>query len=182
MEIQNAAKGLEVKKMKTKLRSIVTWSVVGIALLFLIASVDAIDVSVGTSNSTFLKLQKDIEEVPYETFEYVTDVFDCSNMAGMLTDHLDDAGYDAELVIVHSKVDRTCYHTFVIVDRKVIIEPTYKLITFSEMEYGDYNTDSIDWYMETWDIVGIYTNKEDAAKNSRWNIYQFDSTLKDLRL
>ena len=171
--------------MKTKLRSIVTWCVVGVALLFLIvsadaiditqmidhglliASADAIDISAVTSNSAFLKLQKDIEEVPYETFEYATDVFDCSNMAGMLTDHLDDSGYNAELVIVHSKVDRKCYHTFVIVDRKVIIEPTHKLITFSEMEYGDYNTDSIDWYMETWDIVGIYTNKEDAAKNSR---------------
>ena len=132
-----------------------------------------------TAHTPFQQLEEDVNAVSYSIGEYVNDRFDCSNMAGLMVDELDTKGYNAEMVLVHSKLDKNCRHTFVIVDREVIIEPTRKLITFAEGRYGNYN--SIDWYVATWNIIGVYTDKEAAAKYSQWGIVEFNTIYRDLK-
>ncbi|GAH24994.1 unnamed protein product [marine sediment metagenome] len=130
------------------------------------------------------QLKMDIENVSYNTYEYKEDVFDCSNMAGLMVDELDAKGYDAQIVAVRSRIDEKCGidkrsgHAFVIVDMEVIIEPVHLLITFSEGKYGDYNTKAIDWYIETWEVIGVYENKEDAVKRSKWGFSEWYSLFR----
>lgn len=144
-----------------------------LCLLFLID-----DVVSAESNIDFTHLQEDIANVSYQTYEYQTDIFDCSNMAGLMVTELDKLDYNAELVIVKSKVSKNCYHTFVIIDREVIIEPTFKLITFSEGKYGDFG--SIEWYIQTWNVIGVYSSIEDAGKRSKWSALEFNTFKRDI--
>ena len=116
---------------------------------------------VAQNQNQFHVLEADILNVSYSINDYQTDSFDCSNMAAQMTDELDLLGYNAEMVLVESKVSGTGnWHVFVVVDRQVIIEPTFKCITFSEGEYGMFG--NIDWYIQTWKVLAVFTSSEEA--------------------
>lgn len=156
---------------------------VGILVFFLIV---ALLISITHGNlSPYEQLEKDVESTPYtevskgtggygkgDKGSYKMGVFDCSNMAAIMVEHLDAKGYNAEIVVVKRKKGRI-HHAFVIVDREAIIEPTHKLITFTEGKYGDKG--STLWYRKTWEVVGVYGDKEDAAKQSRWGVWEWYS-------
>lgn len=125
------------------------------------------------------QLVKDVTDAPYFKWEYKANIFDCSNMAGVLVTHLDSLGYNAEIVVVRTRqsyLDAANipgvgdYHTFVIVDRQAIVESTFKLVTFTEDKYGDHLT--IDWYIEAYEIIGVYDSVEDT-KRSKWGQLEF---------
>lgn len=151
-----------------------------ILVLFLFATL-LIGITRGEEKLTpFEQLKKDVESAPYKKTDYVRDVNDCSNMAATMVEHLDAKGYNAEIVVVQTRqsycdkwnlIGRRGYHAFVIVDRQAIVEATYKLITFSEGKYED--SGSIDWYIEAWDIIGVYANRENAIKQSRWGVSEW---------
>ena len=166
--------------MNTK-RAILTWSFVAFAVLFLTANALAGDSGNFTPRQ---QLELNLDQVPFSVSEYRKDTFDCSNMAALIVEELDAKGYNAEIVVVRVKqsyLDRwniegkRGYHVFVIVDRQVIIEPTFKVITFAEGEYGDFNT--LDWYIETWDIIGVYADSSDAIKRSRWSFMEWNTGI-----
>lgn len=137
------------------------------------------DVTILPNKSTYQKklmniskLENDIEEAPYQTYELKQDRFDCSNTAGMLVDHLNSRGWDAAIVVGDSKKSSRCVHAFVIVDRRIIVEPTLKVITYAEGKKD--NMKDLNFYVNTWDIIGFYYSKEDAIKRSRWSYNEWD--------
>ena len=157
-------------------RVILSCSFVAFAVLFLTANAFACDSGNSGNSGNFTprqQLELDLDKVPFFVSEYRKGVFDCSNMAALIVQELDAKEYNAEIVVVHSKVDRKCYHSFVIVDRQVIIEPTFKLITFTEGVYGNFG--SLDWYIETWDIIGVYADSSDAIKRSGWSYIEWNT-------
>ena len=113
------------------------------------------------------KLESDIEQAPYQTREYRQDRFDCSNMVGVLVEHLDSRGWNADIVVVDSKKSLTgCIHTFIIVDRRVIVSVMSKKITYAEGRGN--NTRDLDFFINTWDIMYLYFSREDAIRRGHW--------------
>lgn len=118
------------------------------------------------------KLERDIEEAPYQTWEYKRDSFDCSNMAGVMVEHLDSRGWNAEIIVGDSKTSPSgCIHAFIIVNRRVTVAPTLKIITYAEGREN--NLREFDFFINTWDIIGVYQDREDAIERSWWSYSQW---------
>ena len=165
--------------MKTISKMILAGAIFGYLaiLLFLSPFVHGQEVQ---DNEAYKQLVRDAESASYHKNDYKTDRFDCSNMAGVLVDHLDSLGYNAEIIVVQAKqehldkynmIGRPGYHAFVIVDRQAIIESTYKLVTFTEGKYGKHG--SIDWYIGAWNVIEVHTSMERACKDSRWGMTEW---------
>ena len=87
------------------------------------------------------QLQDAINACPYSPEEYQINVFDCSNMANMLDDWLEQKyGYETYIVVWRS-VDGVSGHAMVIANGR-FIEPTTKMIvyTFRTELYADLST------------------------------------------
>ena len=85
------------------------------------------------------KLLIDVSSAPYSTSDYESGVFDCSNMAATLHNHLKKKGYE---VTIHEGYvtlffNDIHYHAWVVVDNTTIVESTSKaVITFSAYQYN----------------------------------------------
>jgi hypothetical protein len=56
----------------------------------------------GCATDPFIrKLQNDIDQAPYSTEDYVLGEFDCSNMANLLDDWLEQMGYDTKIMVYY---------------------------------------------------------------------------------
>lgn len=93
------------------------------------------------TKSPFRRLQDAIDACPYSCSEYQAGIFDCSNMANMLDDWLEQKyGYETYIVSWRS-VNVIEGHAMVIADG-IFIEPTTKRIclTFRTELYADLST------------------------------------------
>lgn len=76
-----------------------------------------------------VKLQIDVWQAPYSIRDYEEDEFDCSNMAALLTDNLDQKGWNATIRAGYGK---KYGHAWVEVNGKCV-ESTAKLLWFSSI-------------------------------------------------
>ena len=153
-----------------------------LGILFLVGVITVSAVSAVSAVLPVQQLELDVNNVSYFVTDYEIGRFDCSNMAAQMVEELNAKGYDAEIVVVCTKqsyldkwnmVGERDYHAFVIIDRQAIVEPTLKLITFTEGKYGNYKT--IDWYLEAWEVIGVYSDRDDAIKRSKWGYLEWHS-------
>ena len=79
-----------------------------------------------TTDPYIKKLQYDIEQAPYSTEDYKSEVFDCSNMTNFLDDWLEQRGYDTKILVYY--IDSKDSHAILLVDNKVLIESVKKRI------------------------------------------------------
>jgi len=79
-----------------------------------------------TTDPYIKKLQDDIEQAPYSSEDYISEVFDCSNMTNLLHDWLEQRGYNTKILVYYT--DSKDSHTILLVDNKVLIESVKKRI------------------------------------------------------
>ena len=106
-------------------------------------------------------LFKDVLSAPYNINQYEEGVFDCSQMAGVMEEHLTNNGWNSYIVVLENDRDDSS-HAMVVVDagvRQYLVEPTTKEIRTS---YPD------DYHIYDW-----YYDAADAIENSPWGIEEW---------
>lgn len=100
-------------------------------------------------------LAADVQSAPYDTSSYVLHKFDCTEMSGIMEEHLTEQGWDARIIILKQDSYDSISHAQVIVytdDTHFIVESTAKRV--------------VDGTMPGFTVIGEYDNRSDAAKNS----------------
>ena len=88
-------------------------------------------------------LQYHIDKAPYCIYEYEVDVFDCSNMAALLHDHLERYNYDVCIIVGYCPTNGTAHAWLKVMTGRmtfVWVEPTWKEIMCQDLvNYVDTN-------------------------------------------
>ena len=96
-----------------------------VGIVLIIAQITAIPLTLPEA----ARLQIDVWKAPYSTWDYEESKFDCSNMAALLTDDLDQKGWNATIRVGYGKKHG---HAWINVNGKCV-EPTSKLLWFDSI-------------------------------------------------